>query len=311
VILEAPDFAWLEADLTGLEESAQRDKIRKLVGNREAGFDLERGPALHVVLATLAPRKHVLLLRLPALCADLRALSSLVHEIGLTYADGFNPTDEVMQYADVAEWQQELLASDETKTGRDYWRDYCRKIDFSALASVLSAFEETSVSEFFPDVVVKQIDVGQLGALLHGSLQDFLLACWQVYLSRLTGRSSVTVGCQLDGRNYPELANTLGLLSKYLPLESTYSDATTFKSLLEKVQHDVADFRNWQDSFSWNSAGLPSGFEQGPMLPLAFDFAEFSGSKDYGELRFTTLRQEANGGRFRLKLSARRRDDRV
>ena len=311
VILETPDFAWQKADLTSLDEIAQSEKLRDLVSNRDSGFDLERGPALHVLLATVAPQRYILVLSLPALCADLRAMQNLVNEIGRVYADSFDETTEVMQYADVAEWQQELLASDETKAGRDYWRDYCRKIDFSALDSVLSAFEKQSASDFLPDKIVKPLEVSQLALRPGTSLQDFLLACWQVFLSRMTGRPTVTVGCQFDGRNYSELAETLGVLSKYLPVEFVCSDGTTFDDVLEQEQRDNADFRNWQDSFSWSNAGLPSGMEQGPMLPVAFDFAELTGSQVIGDLKFTTLRQEAVSERFQLKLSARRQDDRV
>ena len=308
VILETPDFAWEVADLTGLPESVQREKVRNLVSHRDARFDLEKGPVLDVVLAILAPQKHVLVLSLPALCADFRAMQNLANEIGRAYAGGFDEGDEIMQYADVAEWQQELLASDETKTGRDYWRDYCRKIDYSALDSVLSAFERKSATDFSPDVVVQQVEVPQLASQPESSLQDFLLACWQVLLSRMTGRPGVTIGCQFDGRNYPELAGTLGLLCRYLPLESVGSDGTTFNQLLEQLRRDRADFQNWQDSFSWNSDGLP---EQGPTLLLAFDFAELPGSQHFGDLKITALRQETACDRFRLKLAARRRDDRL
>ena len=57
-------------------------------------------------------------------------MQNLITEIFQVYVDGHDAPGEVMQYADVAEWQQELLASDESKAARDYWRDYCRKIDF-------------------------------------------------------------------------------------------------------------------------------------------------------------------------------------
>ena len=58
---------------------------------------------------------------------------------------------------------------------------------------------------------------------------------------------------------------------------------TTFKDVLEQVQHDSADFQNWQDSFSWSNAGLPLGLEQGPELPIAFDFAEIPDTQVLGE----------------------------
>jgi amino acid adenylation domain-containing protein len=311
VILESPDFVWQTADLTGLNDSAQRDEVRNLISSRESGIDLEQGPTLHVVLVTLARQKHALVLSLPSLCADLRSMQNLANEIGRLYADGLDESDEVMQYADLAEWQQELLASDETKPGRDYWRDYCRKIDFSAIDSVLSQFEKKSAREFSPDLVVKQVEHAQFASPPSESLQDFLLACWHVFLLRMTGRPGVTIGCQFDGRGYSELANTLGVLRKYLPLESTCPDGTSFNNLLEQVQYDTADFRNWQDSFSWGNVRLAAGLEQGLMLPLVFDFAELPSSKTFGDLKFTTVRQEVCCERFQLKLSARRQVDRL
>src|SRR5580700_7571150 len=311
VILESSDFAWQASDLTGLDESSQREQLHKLVGNRDAKFDLEQGPVVHVVLATLASSQHSLVLSLPALCADLRAMQNLAGEIARAYVGRLDDSADVMQYADVAEWQQELLASEETKTGRDYWRDYGRNLDFSSLDSALSGFERKSAAEFFPGVVVKQLELPQLASLTNEPLQDFLLAAWHVFLSRMTSRPGVIVGCQFDGRNYPELANTLGVLCKYLPHESVCSDATTFRSVLEQVQHDRDDFRNWQDSFSWSNAGLPAGLDQGPTLPLAFDFAELPSSQAVGDLKFTTLRQQADCEQFKLKLSVRRQGDRL
>ena len=56
VILQSPDFAWQTADLSGLNENQRRTKIEKLVNTRDSGFDLEKGPALNVVLAKAAPQ---------------------------------------------------------------------------------------------------------------------------------------------------------------------------------------------------------------------------------------------------------------
>ena len=86
VILETSDFAWQAVDLGGLDDTAQRDQLRKLVGSQEAIFDQEQGPALHLVLATLAPNRHALVCSLPALCADLRAMQNLAGEIARAYA---------------------------------------------------------------------------------------------------------------------------------------------------------------------------------------------------------------------------------
>jgi amino acid adenylation domain-containing protein len=312
VIQESAAFGWQSVDLTGLDEAVQDEKIQEVgYRRRQRGVDLGNGPTLQALLAILGPQKAVLAIGLVAMCADLRALQILGNEIGLAYTGGFNDANDVMQYPDVAEWQQELLISDDTKAGRDYWRDCCRKLDFSALESVLSAYETKGDAQFAPDTVIKQVALAPIALPFNASLPDFLLACWQVFLSRMTGRPSVTVGRQFDGRNFAELTDALGVLAKYLPLQVTCSETTTFRDVLEQVQRDSADFHNWQDSFSWSNAGLPLGLEQGPVLPLAFDFAEISDPKIFGDLKLTNFRQQVTSERFRLKLSARRHGERV
>ncbi len=311
VILESPDFAWQSVDVGALDPEAQRDEIARIVSRRNAGFALEQGPSLHVVVAKLATEKCILVLSLPALCADLRTLENLATEIAHAYSDDLGIAEDVMQYADVAEWQQELLASDESKTARDYWRDYCRKIDYSALDSVLTGFERKSAGEFAPAALVMQLDLTSFGLHTNVTLPDFLLACWQVFLSRMTGKTDIVVGCQLDGRSYAELGGAMGAFSRYLPLVSSYSGDLKFKAYMERVQRDVAEFRNWQDSFSWGNAGLPPGQEQGPVMAVAFDYTELPDPSTFGQLKVSTTSRRVCGERFRLKLAACRRGGRL
>ena len=70
-----------------------------------------------MLLASVAA-KNFLVLGLPALSADARSLQNLVAEIERAYNAANTKTEmdgDVMQYADVVQWQNELLESDETK----------------------------------------------------------------------------------------------------------------------------------------------------------------------------------------------------
>jgi len=311
VILESPNFSWQTSDLSGLNENAQREDIERLVNTRDSGFDLEKGPALNIVLAKAAQQRHRLVLSLPAMCADLKTMQNLSAEIFQSYAEGDDAAGEVMQYADVAEWQQELLASEESRAGRDYWRDYCRKIDFPTLVSVLSPFEKKSAGEFAPDAVVKEVDLHSLDTRAGASLQDLLLACWQVFLSRMTGRPRITSRCQFEGRNHAELSGALGAFANHLPLESNCSNDIAFQAVLEQVQRDSSAFRSWQESFSWSNAGLTEGREQDLMLPLAFEYSDLPDVTTFGDLSVAIVSQEACSEPFKLKLAARRLDKRL
>ena len=306
VILEFPSFGLTTADLSSFSVASQQDEVAKLAAASVAGFDLEKGPALHVLLAELSPVECSLVLSLPALCADGRTLQNLVAEIVRSYAGASGSTDEIMQYADVAEWQQEMLAADESKLARDYWRDYLRQIDFTTLDSTLSPFEGKAAGAFSPDVLTKRIEVKSLNAMAGPPLSDFILACWIAFLFRMTARPNIAVGCQFESRSYAELANALGVFAKNLPLHLECNESLSVRGLMTWVGRDSADFRNWQDSFSWRNAVLPSGQEQEPILPLAFEYVELPAPTMCGDLRITTVRQEVHNERFVLKLTARR-----
>jgi len=71
---------------------------------------------LYVSLVTLSPWKYLLIVSLPA--TDTAALKNLVDEISRSYAACAayeELDDEPLQYADLAEWQNELLAGEDTK----------------------------------------------------------------------------------------------------------------------------------------------------------------------------------------------------
>jgi amino acid adenylation domain-containing protein len=308
VILDSPEFGWRTADLSGIDAAKRADEYWKLSADRNAAFDIQKLPALRVLLTKVASDEHIVVLSLTALTADLRTLEVLSREIIREYAGTGNATEETMQYADVAEWQQELLASEESKAGRDYWQAYCKKIDCAALNTALAGFQTKGTGRFTPEVVWRQVGAAKLPADALASLPEFLLASWQAFLSRMTGRSSVTVGCYFDGRNYAELASALGPFAKSLPLNSDCA-GVTFQSLMDEMRRDYADFRNWQDSFAWTEAGLAVGPDAGPVLPFAFEYAELPVAETVGGLEVSTLREEVRGERFAIKLTAHRSDE--
>ena len=305
VIRESPDFGWRSIDISSLNAADRAEHLRKQIDERITEFDVEKSSALEVVLAKISSDEHIVVWAIPALCADLRTLEILTREIFRECGGVKAAAEEVMQYADVAEWQQELLASEESKAGRDYWRDYCGEVDFSTLGTALAGFQKKGTGRFAPEVVVQEMDPALLGAYSQSSLPEFLLSAWEVFLSRMTGRASVTVGCQFDGRGYAELADAMGVFARSLPLNAVCADETTFQTLLAQTQRDFPEFRNWQDSFSWADAGLSAEEEHGPVLPFAFEYAELPAVETVGGLGISTIRLDSCGERFQMKLKAR------
>ena len=307
VILESPHFVWQFADLAGLEASAQSEKLSELVRGREAVIDVEKGPVLHAVLARFSSDEHRLVLSLPALCADLISMQNLAAEITRSYSGASDPPAEVMQYADVAAWQQELLASDESKAARDYWREYGRKLDFGALEAPLSGFEKRPATEPVLAAVEREFELPLLGVPAGAQMDEFLFTAWLVFLSRMTGCSGLTVGCHFEGRSYSELANALGPFARVLPFSVECSGNVVFADLLSRVHLGAAEFRKWQDSFTWHNLGRPAGQSQSATLPFAFEYAELAEPTTIAGQTFRMLRNESCNELFAVRLSARLR----
>ena len=76
----------------------------------------------------MSAEERILVIALPSLCADAWTLDGLLHKIAEAYevcAVQSSWLADPLQYADLAEWQNDLLVSDEedAKAGRSYWSD--------------------------------------------------------------------------------------------------------------------------------------------------------------------------------------------
>ncbi|HEX8119596.1 MAG TPA: condensation domain-containing protein, partial [Pyrinomonadaceae bacterium] len=112
-------------DLRGVSTREQEAAVEEafLVERRHAQEFGQSSP-LRVTLLTLSDARAVLLLNLPALCADARTLENLQRELGLAYAatsEGRELSDEVTQFVQFSEWQLELLEDEEAEAGREFW----------------------------------------------------------------------------------------------------------------------------------------------------------------------------------------------
>src|SRR3954470_1536409 len=302
VIRDKAPLDWQTLDLPGVSESAQQKTLQSYFTS--IAFNFEEGPILHALLASQSPDQHRLVLVVPALASDARSLQNLVVELGQAYAAAFEGRtlgDDVMQYADVVQWQTELLESDDTKAGRDFWRDYCRNLDLPALANTaLPMQRKNDAAAFAPAIFACNLDTPLPRDREQTS--NLLLACWTVLLCRLTGRSSVILGHAFDGRKYEELESAIGLFARHLPIQLELDASSTFNELLSRTAAATAEAYQWQESFDW-SLVEGSNDSAGPMLPLLFEYTELPERQEHSGLALRVLEQYACWDRFKLKLS--------
>jgi amino acid adenylation domain-containing protein len=275
-------------------------------------FDFTQGPLLHLWLIRRSPSQHVLLISLPALCADAITLKNLVSEISRTYAaclQGQELNEVPLQYADLAEWHNELLEGAGTEAGRNYWL----RQDLSALP-VRLPFEAQTTKKAFqpqaytvtlpPELIAKMRAVTQQ---LSTSVADFLLTCWQVLLWRFTQQQNLIVGVSCDGRKYAELEAPLGLFAKYLPLDCYLPEDGKFSDVLRQTQESINQAYKWQEYFTWDQlAGLTQNTPH--FWPLCFEFQEQPRTHTAAAASFSIDQQSACIDRFKIKLGCIHQD---
>ncbi|MGE0127963.1 MAG: amino acid adenylation domain-containing protein [Blastocatellales bacterium] len=326
VIADASRLAILTEDLSGYAEEEQTAKLEQLEREiSQTPFDFERGPLAWAQLIKLAPERYLLSLLLPALCADRTSLENLAREISHCYAAYLNG-DELpaapAQYADLAEWQNELLESAETEAGREYWR----RRDFSRRLSIKAPFENrrgaganedaNEPAEFAPEFLSVTANAELVAKLeararaFESSAPNVLLACWQTLFWRLTGQTEIVIGAAYEHRKHEELKDALGLFTKYLPVHCRLGAGRRFSDVLEEINGSARELYKWQEYFTWEQIASSNGrINAAPFFPACFEFSEQPVMYKAGPITFSILRHYACVDRFKLKLAAIRRSD--
>jgi amino acid adenylation domain-containing protein len=275
-------------------------------------FDFSEGPLLRAALLVLSARKHVLLLDLPAMCADARTLSLLVREIGRHYDghagdDGFS--EEPLQYADYAEWQNELLESSEPELSES--KDYWLQTDFSACDSLKLPFEKRPAGDasrtsvhfiHIPPALMERIEAA--ARLCDASAVSFLRACWMVLLYRLTGQREVVILELSEGRKYEELRHSLGLFDRWLPIKCLCEPGSTLGDIIRQSQRSLRDAFGSQEVFDAGQILKPAGdAAHASAAPVGFEFSEQPPAVETSGPAFLLHRQEVCFERLKLRLA--------
>ena len=271
-------WTWAEISLEYLDGSHQWRKIDELfTALQKEVCDLQHGPLLHIWLFRLAANRHVLVVSLPALCADSSSIKLFIDELGRAYTQDAL-AEEVLQYADVSAWQENVLLKDEAELERRYWH----KIDLMQMTTMRLPFEREGypsekkrVNDVFAprvveiplqDVLAQQIEMQaqQYGA----SISSWFLTCWQVLLWRLSNEPTFLVGVACDGRIYEELINALGLYARFVPVPAYFEEDHPFVQMLASVNMSLQEVTKRQMYFTWQEIQKQMGSDAPPLFSL-------------------------------------------
>ncbi|HYW19648.1 MAG TPA: amino acid adenylation domain-containing protein [Nodularia sp. (in: cyanobacteria)] len=313
-------LVWQEIDLSESEDQKQLNKVAYLLQQeRLIPWDFEQGSLLRCSLINLSVNKYMLLMTLPAICADSCSIKNLVQEISQCYSaclQGMKlDTEEVVQYLQFSEWQNELLEDADAEVGKKYWQKY----DLSALPGLALPFENKllkDASKFSIGSYEWKIESNLLAQIevvvkqYESSISNFLVSCWQILLWRLIQETKIVIGIAADGRKYEELETVIGLLTKYVPLSANLQNDLSFREVLQIVSQSVPEAWEWQEYFSWEN--LPEFIDtnlDSAFLPFSFEFQAEPAKYVADEVLFSIFKQFACTDRFKVKLSCYQKAD--
>jgi amino acid adenylation domain-containing protein len=247
--LSFPDAA--NADLE-IESVAER--LWKRAGTAEAVS------GLNFTLIHVNGSEHVLLITGSALCSDAHALHAIARQVRDAYADGPSSPNEPIQYADISEWQNQLIES-EAKNHDSYWKS----ADFSQLRFPALPFElrnpvsaEVNLGGFCHDVGINiAAGLQSLDLPRERAVEAFLVSAYQVLIGRLSATSRFLLGVTVDGRTPAELRDAVGLFAKSMPIPAVVDPQQRFVDLVRNVSTAIEFATYDQAFFDAESFALP------------------------------------------------------
>ena len=308
VVAESPAPAWSDLDLSYLQPAEQQAQVEEILRTaRATRVDYEQGPLLYLSLITLSSVKSILLITMPAVCADAQTLKNLVSELSDSYAaDAEELSDGGMTYTQFAEWQDELLTED--IAGKEYWQKQMASMGSEQVLPY--QLKATGATNFSPQELPLKIDprlvqhVDALARKIKVSTASFLLACWQTLLWRLTGQPEILVGIIYGEDKYEVLHGMLGPFAKIVPAQMHFEGDFNFAEILKRTDETTRDVFDWSEYLN-----PEDGPGENASTPTAiFEHYECGESHLAGTLSFSIEGLYTCMNQFGLKLSCVRKD---
>ena len=272
-------------------------------------FDLTKGPLIRVTLAKLTDMKHILMIDIHHIICDGVSINILISEFIKLY-NGEKLTELRIQYKDFAEWQKELLRSEEREKQEKYWHE-----KFSGIIPVLDlptdyprpgkkGTEGSKIKYELDNVLTSQLY--EMAIEYETTIYMILLAAFNILLSKYSGQQDIVIGTPSAGRIHPDLQNVIGLFVNTLPMRNSMTNNKAFNEFLREVKENtLAALENQDYQFEELvvSLGIKTDMSRNPLFDVMFMLQNFNQVlKESTDLIFTEYDYQKSTSKFDLNL---------
>jgi Condensation domain len=240
-------------DASGWNEILLRERVQKAY---ELPFHLERGPLLRVVLFSLSPMDHVLVLAIHHIVFDGWSFWVLLDELRLLCDSERSGSPLALPlleatYADFIDWERKMVAGPVGERHRAYWENQLAgelpvlELGADRPRPPHQVFEGHSLVFKIRNGLAQKLR--ELARIEGVTVYTVLLAAFKVLLYRYSGQDDVLVGSPTSGRSRPEFSEVIGDFVNIVVLRSKPVASLSFLEFLQQVNRTVLEALEHQE----------------------------------------------------------------
>ncbi|WP_460320745.1 amino acid adenylation domain-containing protein [Paenibacillus sp. YSY-4.3] len=242
-----PEVAFAIREMAIADEPARiKEAIRQFV----QPFNLQQAPLIRAGLASLGADKHILMIDMHHIVSDGESVRLLVEELSLLYSGKERGDMEPrVEYKDYAVWQSKMLQSEAYGRQEQYWLE--RFAGELPVLTLPTDYARPQLQSFEGDSVTVRIDSDLSSRILGAAartgttLYMFLLAAYNILLSKYANQEDIIVGTPTAGRSRKELEGVIGMFVNTLAIRTQPEGHKRFEDFLGEVkEYSLQAFEN-------------------------------------------------------------------
>ncbi|GAA0740364.1 amino acid adenylation domain-containing protein [Gaetbulibacter jejuensis] len=238
-----------------LEENIQKDELEFRLLNSIIEFDLKMGPLFRLFLFHVSENESVILIDMHHIISDGVSMSIIKDDL-IKLVSGKKLEGTQILYKDFCNWQQKKIEVDSFYKEKNFWREQ--------LAGELPElelpydFNDIQTDNFEGNVYTFHLDY-ELSKRVNKYCEEsrlsqnmFLMACYNILLSKVGDADDLIIGTVTSGRNNPLLSQIVGLFVNILPFRSFPKGDKPLRQFFEETRDTFLQVLE-HDSFPVNT----------------------------------------------------------
>lgn len=220
---------------------------------RDTVYDLAQGKTMRVVLLSLDSESHAIIFGYHHIVMDGVGFQIFLRDLESAYT-GRALAIPAMQYPSYSEKQRRAIDSGSLSKDLAFWRQELKDAQLLPLLPVakvssrqaLDKYSSCHVQHRLPTSLADKIRATCRGLAVTPS--HFYLATFRVFLTRLTGASSICIGMADANRRDVESMSTVGLFLNLLPLLFKATGSEIFHAVVQETRNKVYEALGHSDA---------------------------------------------------------------